>query len=215
MRTLLSMLLALYRTLLKKHGPQGWWPLLDEHGRTAYTGATPKTRAERFEISIGALLTQNTAWKNVELALRNLWQHDLLEPRKLLEHQELVRKLIKPAGYYNQKTKKLIIFSRFFLTLKGVPTRRALLTLWGVGPETADSILLYAYNQPFFVIDAYTRRVLQRYGFSAAKMSYDELQERFQRALPRDVRLYKEFHALLVAEAKELRRRREKMKRIR
>src|SRR3989338_809242 len=196
-----------YATLLKEHSPQGWWPLIKKGKVIHHPSFTTKrlTKSERFEICTGAILTQNTNWGNVEKALLNLHKEHLLSAEKIanIPHKRLAR-LITPSGYFNQKATKLKIFSRFSLTLKGrTPTREELLSLWGIGKETADSILLYAFNVPCFVVDAYTKRIASRLGLISLQASYDEIKAFFEDNLPSDSRLYKEYHALLVAHAKK------------
>ena len=180
----------LYTELLEKYGPQGWWPINNKYHPREYN--IPKNKNEIFEVCVGAILTQNTSWKNVQKALDNLYKKKLLTPGKILKtKKEVLRNLIRPAGYYNQKTEYLIEFTKYYLNKKGIPAREELLNIKGVGPETADSILLYAYKQPFFVIDAYTKRLL-----NMKEKSYDELQRLFQKELPQDYKLYQEYHAL-------------------
>jgi endonuclease-3 related protein len=186
-----------YRRLYRHFGPQHWWP-----GRT------------RFEVILGALLTQNTAWANVEKALGNLRREAGLSPEKLahVPAPKLARWL-RPSGYFRQKARAVRGFLHHLNNhyrgslgrLLGRPTaelRHELLSLRGIGPETADSILLYAAGRPVFVIDAYTRRVLARHGLARAGASYAELQEFFHRHLPADAGLFNEYHALLVAVGK-------------
>jgi len=183
-----SMLLKIYETLLKHFGPQAWWPVRGK--------ANPV-----YEICVGAILTQNTAWANVEKALDNLIKINMLEPKKILATPDKkLQKLIRPAGFFNQKAERLKIFSRFFLD-NPKPTREQLLALKGIGPETADSIMLYAFDRPHFVIDAYTRRVFSRLGLVKGA-DYEELQRFFEENLPKKVSLYKEYHALIVELAK-------------
>ncbi|MBI5871724.1 hypothetical protein HZB88_01410 [archaeon] len=186
------MLLKIYKLLFKKYGKQGWWPLKGKYGCK-----NPKNENERFEICIGAILAQNTAWKNVEKALENLSRKNMLNRKAICSaaNQQLAI-LIKPAGYYNQKARKLKLFASF----NGKLTRENLLGIWGIGPETADSILLYAYNKPYFVVDTYTKRIFGRMGFKAE--SYNDWQLLFERELPRNSELYKEFHALIVEHGK-------------
>jgi endonuclease-3 related protein len=187
-------LMSWYENLLERFGPQGWWP-----GRT------------RFEIAVGAILTQNTAWTNVERAIRNLRSAGALSFRGMSAVPDRrLTGLIRPAGYYNQKAGKLRAFQAWLRSrdrggsvkraLRGPleEVRSSLLGIKGVGPETADSILLYAGNRPVFVIDAYTRRVLERHGLAGGGALYDELRELFEQNLPRRVRVYNEFHALFV-----------------
>jgi len=186
-----------YRRLRRHFGHRNWWP-----------ARTP------FEVILGALLTQNTNWSNVEKALANLRRARALTPSRLagLPAATLAR-LLRPSGYYRQKTRAV----RGFLAhlnngyrgslarLLARPTsglREELLALRGIGPETADSILLYAAGRPVFVIDAYTRRVLARHGLAPAQARYHELQDFFEAHLPRRLALYNDFHAQLVAVGK-------------
>jgi len=186
-----------YHHLFAHFGPQHWWP-----GRS------------RFEVIVGAILTQNTNWANVEKALRNLRRASALSPRGLarLSRTELAR-LLRPAGYFRQKTRKLAHFVRFLRQryqgslsqMFRTPTARLraeLLAVNGVGEETADSILLYAGRRPVFVIDAYTRRILHRHRLVSSAVSYRGLQKLFEDNLPHDAQLYNEYHALLVAVGK-------------
>jgi endonuclease III related protein len=193
-----------YKALLKKYGCQGWWPLLDLHDaeglNPAKSGSAkgyhpkdysyPKCEAQQFEICIGAILAQNTAWPNAEKALLRLKQARALKLNKVLSitHEELAG-LIRHAGYFNQKARKLKEFAKFYLSLDNkVPARHDLLLVWGVGPETADSILLYAYKQPFFVVDAYTRKYLAKNKIRHSQ-SYDDIRLLFEKELPRDYRI--------------------------
>jgi len=191
----------IYSKLWQLYGPQGWWPAPDYHpGDYNFPG----TENQKFEICVGAILTQNTSWKNVEKAILNLKKYDLLAPEMLLtiEHKHLAQ-VIKSAGYFNQKARKLAVFSEYFLFLNGKSAnRQELLQLWGVGPETADSILLYAFSQPTFVVDSYTKRLLTHLGLIKGAERYDHIKALFESCLPKDVILYQEYHALIVAHAK-------------
>ena len=150
---------------------------------------------------MGAILTQNTSWKNVEKAILNLKKNNLLNKEKLEKiNIKKLANLIKSSGYHNQKAKKIKEFIKFLNSKKKI-TRENLLTVWGIGPETADSILLYAYNKPYFVIDAYTKRIMNKLGYK--ENTYEKLQELFHKNLPRNYKLYNEFHALFVRLAKE------------
>jgi len=186
-------LLEIYERLLTAFGPQHWWP-----------GDTP------FEVAVGAVLTQNTSWRNVERAIASLKGAGrlALEPMLVLSLDELAT-LIRPAGYFNVKAKRL----RNLLVhldelgggdLEGYLTgdlairRRELLAVNGLGPETVDSILLYAGNRPTFVCDAYTRRLLSRHGLCGPEAGYEEMRALFMDHLPVDVALYNELHALIV-----------------
>jgi endonuclease-3 related protein len=196
--------LEIYGRLDAAYGDQRWWP-----------GETP------FEVAVGAILTQNTAWHNVERAIANLKEAGLLEPAKLAAlPAQAVAPFIKPAGYYNVKAGRLRRFLDFLFEEYGgdvaamaqetlVTVRPKLLAVRGVGPETADSILLYACGLPTFVVDAYTYRVLRRHGLAQDAATYDELKELFESNLEADVRLYKQYHALLVRVGRERCRRRE------
>jgi len=183
----------LYDLLLTAYGPQHWWP-----------GESP------FEVMVGAVLTQNTNWANVEKAIANLKQAGVLSLAALSDlPPERLAGLIRPAGYYNLKAGRLsnllgMINQRWdgdlewFFAQPVDEIRQSLLAVKGVGPETADSITLYAAHKPVFVIDAYTFRILGRHGLADQDMGYFELQEVFMDALPPDVALFNEFHALLV-----------------
>ncbi len=209
-------LAELYDVLFQAFGPQNWWPIV-ENGTSLYLPEytrRERTREEIVEIWIGAILTQNTAWKNVEKALIALKAELPMSPEAILAcPEERLASLICSAGYYTQKAKKIRISMEYILTkLAGTPSRLKsmpliqargeLLSLWGIGPETADSILLYGLRFPVFVIDAYTRRILTRVGYAVEGASYDDLQGLFHEALPRDPHLYEEYHALLVATGK-------------
>ncbi len=183
----------LQNVLRNHYDASSWWPVTDRRHR-------------RFEIAAGCILTQNTAWKNVERAIANLEEAGLLAPKKMLAvEEEELRTRIRPAGYFNQKAKKLRAFAEFYEKLGGrTPTREELLGLWGVGPETADSILLYAYDVPSFVVDAYTKRILGRIGMTGEKATYDGMKALFERTLAPDAKTYQEYHGLLVEHAKAL-----------
>jgi endonuclease-3 related protein len=195
---------AYYDILLAAHGPQHWWP-----GRT------------RFEIIVGAILVQNTSWTNVARAIENLRRAKLLTPRAIesVPAPRLAR-LIRSSGYFRQKTNKLKNFVRFLrrdyqgslakmFRAPAATLRDQLLSVHGIGPETADSILLYAGNHSVFVVDAYTRRMLERHGLVSARFSYEDVRELFERNLPPDATLYNEFHALIVHTGKHFCRPRE------
>ncbi len=200
---------------MNSYGPQGWWPVMAHRGKNpTMTGnfrgyhpgdySYPKNSTQRFEICIGAILTQNTAWANVERALLNLKESGCLSPRKVLQlDDEALKAYVRPAGYYNQKAGYVRNIAALFVSLKGrVPDRDTLLHCKGVGEETADSILLYAYNLPEFVIDAYTRRIFSHLGLCTPGEKYTVLKELFEYNLPKEVVLYQEYHALLVEHAK-------------
>ncbi|MFP4629889.1 MAG: endonuclease III domain-containing protein [Desulfohalobiaceae bacterium] len=192
-----ELLLQMYETLYRDLGPSRWWP-----GRTA------------LEVCLGAILTQNTNWANVQKALQNLEQKGLLQAQGLLQLslQELAE-LIRPAGYFRVKAARLQNFLQFLdredaLDPQDLATqplqelRSKLLAVRGIGQETADSILLYALHKPVFVVDAYTQRILSRHGLIPEDISYQELQAYFMDVLPEEVSLYNEYHALLVRTGK-------------
>ena len=206
---------SFYRSLLAAHGPQGWWPLLEHDGTNpTKTGAIhgyhpgdytlPRTERQRFEIGLGAILTQNTAWPNAEKALLNLEVHKAIAPAVILETPDAdLKAWIRPAGFFNAKSRKLREFSRGFLAWGDrVPERQTLLGIWGIGPETADSIRLYAYGQLEMVVDAYTRRILEGERLVPAGLSYEAIKGFCEEQLPAEVPLYQEFHALMVEHAK-------------
>ncbi|MEM2963064.1 MAG: hypothetical protein QXW70_01125 [Candidatus Anstonellales archaeon] len=199
-----SKLQSLYRHLLRKHGYQGWWPLISigYHPRD-YT--YPKSEKQKFEICIGAILTQNTSWTGAYKSIENLHSLSLLDPQLILrQDRKKLKKAITPAGYSNQKTRKLCEFSKFYISLRGrTPTRTELLKVWGIGPETADSILLYAYKVPTFVIDEYTKRFLASIAIPSESLTYEQMKEIFEKNLKKSYELYQEYHALIVCEEKE------------
>lgn len=194
-----ELLERIYHLLLARFGPQGWWPADGD-----------------FEMAVGAILTQSTAWVNVERAIANLKENGLLDAAALMRIPESrLAELVKPSGYFNQKARKVKAFVRdlearhrgdlgALFHVKLPELRMELLSIWGIGPETADSIILYGARRPIFVIDAYTRRILGRLGLSAPDATYDELQRLFMDHLPPSVPLYQEYHALLVALGKEV-----------
>lgn len=187
-----------YQRIFSLFGPQRWWP-----------ADSP------FEVIVGAILTQNTNWSNVERAIKNLKKAKVLEAKKLykLPHSKLAG-LIRPAGYFNIKAGRLKEFLRFFFQnyqgdlknmrkKKSAVLREELLAVKGIGPETADSILLYALNRPIFVVDAYTRRILFRHSLIEEGASYSQIQNLFMKSVQNDVELFNEYHALLVRLGKD------------
>jgi endonuclease III related protein len=169
----------------------------------------PRRPADRFEVVIGAVLTQNTAWTNVEKSLSALRDAGIRTPSDILSvPPHRLGLLIRSSGYFNQKARKLRGIAALFaapgaLGPRRIPSREMLLSVWGVGPETADSILLYAFHLPAFVVDAYTRRILSRIGLIEGTEPYDGIQDLFPAALGQDAALFNEYHALIVAHAKE------------
>jgi len=193
----------IYDVLLTNYGQQGWWPLSDigYHPGKYYL---IKTHSQIFEVYVGAILTQSASWKNVEKAIYNLKKNDLLNPKAIIEKDpETIKHAIKSVGYYNQKYQRLVDISKFYLSLKDrMPTRHELLSVKGIGKETADSILLYAHREPIFVVDAYTTRILLNLKIIKKNAKYEEIQKLFMDNLPRDFKVYNEYRALLVEHAK-------------
>jgi len=202
----------LYETLSKKFGKQNWWPIDKEYHKK--NNSDP-----RFEIIIGAILTQNTAWSNVEKALNNLKSENIIDSKKISDLDiEYLKKMIKPSGFFNQKAKRLKNISSHlhnnyhdkiddFFNRSVNEIRKELLSLNGIGPETADSILLYAGNKPVFVVDAYTKRISKRLPLKT-NISYDEIQQYFEKNISKNYskketpEIYNELHALIVELAK-------------
>jgi len=205
-------LLGTYERLYKHHGPQHWWPA-----------------GSAFEVMIGAILTQNTAWSNVERAIANLRQQQALDPRRILRVPETrLASWIRPSGYFNIKARRLRNFCRWYLDQGGYDAlsrldtaslRHALLSVNGIGPETADDIVLYAFDRPVFVIDAYTRRLFHRLGLIDGKQGYEALRAVFEQDLRQQmsqrtrsgrirtltlVRIFNEYHALIVIHGKDV-----------
>lgn len=193
----------IYDRLLARYGPQHWWP-----------GETP------FEVVVGAILTQNTSWANVERAISGLCAHSLLSPEAIQENCEQdLAVVIRACGYHNMKARRLKVFVdhlyrvhdgrlSHLLAMETDALRSELLSIWGIGEETADSIVLYAAGKPSFVVDAYTRRVFSRLGLCAPNEKYSPLRNTFMDNLATDTRLYNEYHALLVRHGKETCRKR-------
>lgn len=186
----------LYQCLLTQYGRQSWWPADNP-----------------FEVMVGSILTQNTNWLNVEKALANLKQKINLDAESILSlAQEELEACLKPSGYFRIKTQRLQVYCRWYLAQGGyqalqqlsTPTlRQLLLAVHGIGPETADDILLYALDRPVFVIDAYTRRLLTRLQMIKGNERYEVLRCLFEENLPKRVDLYKQFHALIIVHGKQ------------
>ena len=218
----------IYNVLFSQYGLQGWWPLsglgmpiknndkdwlnykkANPEGNEKdfiinwprHLGINPKKDNQKFEIIIGAILTQNTSWSNVEKAIYNLNKNNLINAEKILKaDKKKICSLIRCAGYYNQKAERLKIISKFFLENKN-PSREQLLNVKGIGPETADSIMLYAYGKNYFVVDAYTKRIFSRLGI-IDDLFYDSVQKVFENSLDKKTEIYKQYHALIVEHAK-------------
>ena len=203
----------LYTLLLDHFGAQNWWPVDTEYHQKH--GSDP-----RVEVMIGAILTQNTAWTNVEKALTNLKRHQALTLQNIVAmNEDTLKTLIQPSGFFNQKARRLKVFSSYvhdnyqanletFFTRDLHEIRKELLSLNGIGPETADSILLYAGNHLVFVVDAYTKRICKRIPLGVKNNTYEEIQRFFEQKLQKTsskkqlVCVYKELHALIVELAK-------------
>ena len=188
-----KVLLHIYERLISRYGPQKWWP------------------AEgTFEVIVGAILTQSAAWTNVEKAIRNLKASGKMSPQAIRQLSQVeLAQIIRPSGYYNVKAKKLLAFVQWLeeqynydlkklFSTETSELRKQLLDIFGIGEETADSIMLYAANKPIFVIDAYTRRIIERAGLAPIENSYAAYQALFMNSLPADTKLFNEYHALLV-----------------
>ncbi|MCX7913229.1 MAG: hypothetical protein N2511_01445 [Thermodesulfovibrionales bacterium] len=192
------MLLEIFSKLYSFYGPQNWWPA-----------------ESSFEVAIGAILTQNISWENAKRAIENLKRENLLNPKALREIPiKRLSELIKPSGYYNIKSKKIKAFVDFvyeysngnlekFKDINIDLLRSLLLSVYGIGPETADSILLYSLEKPIFVVDIYTKRVFSRHNLINHEATYDEIQRLVHSKLQRDSKLYNEYHALLVKVGKD------------
>jgi endonuclease-3 related protein len=194
-----ALLMKIYNTLYRAYGPMHWWP-----GETS------------FEVMVGAILTQNTSWKNVEKAIGRLKEKKRLTPKGIRElPKSSLASLIRSSGYFRIKAERLKVFVDFLFdeydgSIKRMKRerlgglRQKLLGVKGIGPETADSILLYGLEKPIFVVDAYTKRILSRHGIVSEKASYEEVQTLFMDHLPHDEKRYNEYHALLVHLGKTL-----------
>lgn len=194
-----ELLIKIYQKLYENYGARNWWP-----GETT------------FEVMVGAILTQNTSWKNVEKAIGRLKEQNLLTPEGIYQiKKSKLSKLIRSSGYYRVKADRLKSFVRFLFSEysgkiyrmefeRDEDLREKLLRVKGIGPETADSILLYGLKRPIFVVDAYTKRILSRHGIVPENASYEEIQGLFMSNLPHDEKLFNEYHALLVHLGKTL-----------
>ncbi len=188
---------AVFQTLLAAYGPQHWWP-----GETA------------FDVMVGAILTQNTAWTNVETGLARLTDRVPLDAEAILSlPPEELAECLRPVGYFNVKARRLAAFCRAYLEAGGLAVlaaldtadlRRRLLAIHGVGPETADDMLLYAFGRPVFVVDAYTRRIFVRLAMLTGSEGYETIRHGFETALGQDVPLFNEYHALIVRHGKDV-----------
>ncbi len=187
-----------FNSLFTTFGPQHWWP-----GKT------------QFEVIVGAILTQNTSWANVERAISNLRRAGLLSPAAIEKaHLRRLEALVRPSGYFRQKARKLKAFCEFLradfdgslkrmFRTSTIELREKLLAVFGIGPETADSILLYAGDHAVFVVDAYTKRILSRHGWTPDDAEYDDVSWMFEREFPGEAKRFNEFHALIVQTGKK------------
>ena len=215
----MNKILKIYELLLQEYGPQGWFPLIDlKKTNPTKTGSIngyhpsdysyPKTEREGFEIALGCILTQNTSWIQVEkslIRLRSLGKISI-ELIKSIDDEKL-KEIIKPSGYFNQKAKYIrnlirFIESRNISFLKGNITRDELLSVKGIGNETCDAILLYAFKKKSFVVDAYTKRILSNLKIIKKNEKYKEIKKIIEKNIPNNQEIYNEFHALLVEHAK-------------
>ncbi len=193
-----ELILEIYERLLSRYSKQNWWP-----------------SESRFEVIIGAILTQNTNWHNVEKAIKNLKNANILNTEKMYQcDSQTLAELIRPSGYYNIKTKRIKNFLKWLFEnydgqiealepLEMSYLREELLSINGIGNETADSILLYGLEKPTFIVDSYTARMLGRHGLIDSYCGYDDIKELFESNLDKDAKLYNEYHALIVTLGKE------------
>jgi len=202
----------IYEVFLNKYGKQYWWPVTKQGLTPKYNKKINLTEKQKLEICFGAILTQNTNWKNVEKAIINLNENNLIDIKKIIRiKKEKLANIIRSSGYHNQKSLSLKNFSNYILNNYNGKInkffsndiddlRTKLLSIKGIGPETADSIILYAAKKPIFVIDAYTKRIFNRLGFK--QNTYDEFQTLFMNKLTKDKKMFSEYHALIVHHGK-------------
>ncbi len=213
----------IYKTLYKIYGPQGWWPFLNYDSKNNLNSKNiynyhindytfPKSSNQIFEVCLGSILTQNTTFSSVVKALKNLYVIDCLTPEKIqATNIEKFKKAIKVSGYYNQKSNYIMAFIKFYNSLDSkIPTRKELLNIKGIGEETADSILLYGYNQTEFKVDAYTKRIFLELNLINKKAKYKDIKKLAEDSLQEITKdkeelriIYQEFHALIVKHAKQ------------
>ncbi|TKI71140.1 endonuclease III domain-containing protein [Sulfurimonas crateris] len=201
----------IYKTLYKNYGPQGWWPITG-YGYHKLDYTFPRDEREIFEVCLGSILTQNTTFTSVVKSLENLHIKNAINA-KAIESMNIneLKEAIKPSGYFNQKTRYILEFIKFYNSLGGAtPSREALLDIVGIGEETADSMLLYGYNQPEFKVDAYTKRLMLELGLIDEKTKYAEIKSMMESSIRECVKderelltIYQEFHALIVKHGKE------------
>ncbi len=219
----MNKVMQIYNTLYTEYGPQGWWPFLEYKGRNEKKEGNiegyhisdysfPKNEAQVFEVCLGSILTQNTSFASVVKSLHNLNNIDSLNYKKIKALQiNKLKFLIKPSGYHNKKSNYILEFIDFFEKLNNnVPSRDELLEVKGIGPETVDSILLFAYNQPQFKVDAYTKRILLHYNLIYENTKYQDIKEFMEEEIKKEIKdknelviTYQEYHALIVNHAKQ------------
>lgn len=202
----------IYNKLYETYGPQGWWPFMDlkeYYHKLDYS--YPKDENQIFEVCLASILTQNRSFKQVVQSLNNLKNANVLNYKKIKALPiDVLKELIKPSGYSNQKSQYILNFIEFFEKLNGkIPTREELLNIKGVGEETADSMLLYGFKQPHFKVDAYTKRLLIHNGIIDAKVKYIDIKNYFEKELQKKIKdreklviIYQEYHALIVCHSK-------------
>lgn len=214
-----KMLIKIYQSLLKEYDYQGWWPLTNlitskNNGYHPKDYSYPKNIQQQYEICLGCILTQNTTWKNVEKAIIRLSKQTNFIPEKLLSLEEnKLKEIIKPAGYYNQKSERIILFTKWFIEYinnknknQNIDLRKELISLKGIGNETCDSMLLYSFKQPTFIVDSYTKRIFANHGIIDYNQKYEQLRDFVINSISKTkyhkFQFYQEFHALLVEHAK-------------
>ena len=208
------MIKKIYNSLHSHFGPQFWWPVTEKGNFHPIYSGGPKNERQQLEVCFGSILAQNTSWKNAEKAIAELNKGNLIDVVKILKiGNKKLAKIIKSSGYHNQKAKKVKNFCHFLLkNYNGKlnllfqnnidELRKQLLSVNGIGPETADSIILYSAKKPIFVIDAYAKRIMDRLGYE--EQAYDRLQNLFMQSLPNSEKLFNEYHALLVELGKNI-----------
>lgn len=202
----------IYNKLYETYGPQGWWPFMDlkeYYHKLDYS--YPKDENQIFEVCLASILTQNRSFKQVVQSLNNLKNANVLNYKKIKALPiDVLKELIKPSGYSNQKSQYILNFIEFFEKLNGkIPTREELLSIKGIGEETADSMLLYGFKQPHFKVDAYTKRLLIHNGIIDEKVKYIDIKNYFEKELQKKIKdrerlviIYQEYHALIVCHSK-------------
>lgn len=219
----MNKVLKIYNILYDTYGPQGWWPFVNYKGKNNFKEGNsdgyhildytfPRDKGEVFEVCLGSILTQNTTFTSVVKSLNNLNDMGCLDYKKIKKMPiEELKILIKPSGYHNQKSNYIVVFIDFFESLDSrIPTRDELLEIKGIGPETADSILLFAYNQPHFKVDAYTKRILLHNKLIPENAKYNDIKNFMEKEINKEIKddrelvtIYQEYHALIVNHAKQ------------